>query len=152
MTSQALGLLILLEQRLTDENCVLPIDIQNLNGRPANWGNTFENGSNPAEVLLPLVRSWVVKAHNFTSFGVDSRHIRTLEVIAVVASQRQIGEHRLTVVFFGDDVVNLKRDQGVDRREMAILALTLSPLPDLLNEATLHCQPVLALSERRALD
>ena len=86
----------------------------------------------------PIIFPRVEEAHGSAGFRIDPRNVRTLEAVAVRASQRQIVFHGLAAVLFGDDVVDLEGQRQRPVRHPAILAALGGPLPDAGEQLAIH--------------
>jgi len=69
---------------------------------------------------------------------VDTRDIRALEAVAVVATESEVFSDRLTTVLLRNDMVNLKREPCVSRGKHAVLTPIDCSTPDKFDKRRFH--------------
>ena len=120
----------LLHQQATYGNGVGAIDLQQMN-RCASGRRLGENSSAiPAEMLVPLLPSWMKQRDDLSGGRVDPRQIRPFVAVAVAARKSQVFQYGRATVLLSDDVVEVKRQFSESFREAAILAAVIGPDAD----------------------
>ena len=114
------------------------VDREDIDCRPADRCEPDEHGAAPLEVLLPPVASGVEQARNFPAFLVHACNVGSLVVVAGEASERQVPQLAGSVVFEGDDVIDLKRQQIEALRDTAVFTVVLGALPNTFDERWIH--------------
>jgi hypothetical protein len=67
-----------------------------------------------------------------------ARDVRSFVGIAAFTTQSEIVSYGQAAVFFSDDVIDLKGEQGNLCRNLTILATLRGPLPDTLPQFSIH--------------
>jgi hypothetical protein len=88
--------------------CVHP---EHFNGRATDWGPAHNTRAFHSKMLDPGVVPRVKQPDELTRSRIDSGNVRSLEAVAVSASQSEIGLDSLTPVLFGNNVIDLKRQR-----------------------------------------
>src|SRR5262249_48373019 len=128
----------LLDERTTDGDCVVMIDVEDSRGRPTDRSPPNQRRTVPLKVQSPSIFARMVKTSDPPRRGIDPGDVRPLEAVAVKAGERQMGSVGGAAVLPGDDVIDLEGDGRQTLRKPAVLAGTVCPPPDERRESLLH--------------
>jgi hypothetical protein len=114
------------------------IDVKHVNRRPADWCTTDQFGPVPREMLIPVVSSRMEQTCDLTGYGIDPGDVRALMDIIVVAREGEVFGGSRSMVFYGDDMVELEGQDIELLREPAILAGVACAFPDQVPKGVIH--------------
>jgi len=119
-------------------NALRKVNGQHIDGRPADGSAANKHRTSPSEVLLPGIPARVEEPGNLARFRINSCYIWSFIRVVVVAAQGQVVACCWAVVFLGNDVVNLERQDVKALGKVAVLAGVLSTVPDELPQGLVH--------------
>jgi hypothetical protein len=120
----------LLHQQTTYGNGIRAVDLQQMNRCATGRCLGEKSSAIPAEMLIPLLPSWMKQRNNLTGVRVDPRQIRPFVAVAVTARESQVLQYRGAAVLLSDDVIEVKRQFSERFREATILAAVTGPDAD----------------------
>jgi hypothetical protein len=89
-------------------------------------------------MLTPGILPRVKKSLDFTRCRIASRNVRSFVTVAVQAGESQIPEIAASAVLSGDNVIYLKRERVIRKRNAAVLASGAGAMPDLFYQPRIH--------------
>lgn len=92
----------------------------------------------PRKVLLPVIAARIEQARERAGHGVDAGNVGPFVGIVVLAGKGEVCGGGRTVVFGGDDVVELEGQDIQSLGQPAVLAGVSRALPDQLPEGVVH--------------
>ncbi len=104
------------------------VENQNIHGHHGYVSIRGERWPMPAKMICPVVLAGMEKANNFVGIGNPAGDIWTLKRIAVQATPGQVIFCSRPAMFLGNNVVDLKRIEGMAFWEVAIFATPDSPV------------------------
>jgi hypothetical protein len=114
------------------------VDAEHFDGSPPHCGLAYENGTPPEEMLVPDVRAWIEKRHEFSGLQIIAGHVAPFGPVAVSASEARVLHCGEAAVFARADVIQLVRKYRRFLWELAVLALAVRPLPYLFATELRH--------------
>jgi len=90
--------------------------------RPANRRDSDDCGAFQLKMVVPSVLPWMVESSHCSVVWINAGHVRSLEKIAAVASQRQIRQGVVNAVLARHDVLHMEANVHRALRQQAILA------------------------------
>jgi hypothetical protein len=84
------------------------IHVEHINRRPTDSGEAGEFGTVPREVLLSGVPAGIEQAGELAGYRIDPGDVRSLVEVVVVAGESEVFGGSRTVVFYGNDMVDLE--------------------------------------------
>ena len=100
----------------------LGVAIEHPDGGAADRGERGEAGVGALEVFAPVVAAGMEEAADFAAVGVDAGEVWPFVQIAVGAGEGEIVPARRAAMLSGDDVLDVKREDALALREVAVFA------------------------------
>jgi len=143
------------QQFLSHNLLVVGIHGEHLNRHSSDRGSPHQIGTLPLEMLRPPVQSRMKESDQLPRVRIHTGDIGAFVAVAMGTGQREITIHRRTPVFFGQNMVELKRERKGGLRQSTILTLFSGSFANQSNQFPRHCgrdeEPV-CFKNWRALD
>ena len=131
------------------------VDSQYVDRRPSFRRLASQGWTDPFEMVVPTVGSRMVKPDDLLGVRINACQVRTFVHVAIETRPRQVIESRRAVMYLGDDMVDLKRQQVERLGNTTVFAAFRGPFAYLSAETLVHAISQFAAedcwSETRAL-
>jgi hypothetical protein len=109
------------------------VDSQDRDCRPADRRLSNQLGTVPHEMFVPHVLAGIKQRMQLVCGWIVTYNIRPLVRVAIEASQSQIAQVVAPLMFLRPNVIDFMRQDGSRLRELAVFALAIRAIPDLLS-------------------